>query len=178
MLDGVKLFLSLFRVRLPADPVAMEEMTQQVQPSVPLDRALLCLDCDSIFAAENAQRCPRCGSAVAWAMGRALNRELPQMTSHGAATAPVHDAGCICPLCAPQPTTMRVRPRGGDEQTEVVIPATLPALREWLGVSDYAAVTVALHEATTLPWPNVFGVVVAVGGLPRLSAFCDREPAP
>jgi rRNA maturation endonuclease Nob1 len=46
-----------------------------------MDRALLCLDCESIFEAEGTQKCPACGSTIAWAIGRALNRaqDAPQI---------------------------------------------------------------------------------------------------
>jgi rubrerythrin len=44
------------------------------RPHFPMDRALLCLDCDSVFEAESEQKCPACGSTIAWAIGRALNR--------------------------------------------------------------------------------------------------------
>lgn len=51
----------------------------QVQPIaspavVPLNRAMLCLDCDSIFEARGPGVCPACASAAAWPLGRALNR--------------------------------------------------------------------------------------------------------
>lgn len=45
-------------------------------PLVRLDRAMLCLDCESIFEASGPPKCPACGSHVAWAMGRALNPAL------------------------------------------------------------------------------------------------------
>lgn len=45
-----------------------------IRPTIPLDRALLCLDCEAIFEAEGAQRCPACASERAWAIARALNR--------------------------------------------------------------------------------------------------------
>jgi rubrerythrin len=58
----------------PADPVQIDELYQHFRPTIPMDRALLCLDCDSIFEAEGTQKCPSCGSTIAWAIGRALNR--------------------------------------------------------------------------------------------------------
>jgi hypothetical protein len=45
-----------------------------IRPSIPLDRALLCASCDSLFEAEGEQRCPACGSAQAVVVARALNR--------------------------------------------------------------------------------------------------------
>jgi hypothetical protein len=44
------------------------------RPVIPLDRALLCLDCDSVYEAAGAQTCPACGSYQGWAIGRALNK--------------------------------------------------------------------------------------------------------
>lgn len=58
----------------PADPAQVDAMLEAMRPSIPLDRALLCLDCDSIFEAIGDQMCPACGSSMAWAIGRALNR--------------------------------------------------------------------------------------------------------
>jgi len=58
----------------PADPVQVDELYQRFRPTIPMDRALLCLDCESIFEAEGTQKCPSCGSTIAWAIGRALNR--------------------------------------------------------------------------------------------------------
>jgi hypothetical protein len=58
----------------PADPVQVDELYQSFRPTIPMDRALLCLDCECIFEAEGTQKCPACGSAMAWAIGRALNR--------------------------------------------------------------------------------------------------------
>jgi hypothetical protein len=59
----------------PADPADVKEFYLHFRPTIPMDRALLCLDCESIFEAEGHQTCPACGSAAAWAIGRALNRE-------------------------------------------------------------------------------------------------------
>lgn len=47
----------------------------RTRASIPLDRAMCCLDCDSIFEAEGTQACPSCGSAHAISLGRALNRD-------------------------------------------------------------------------------------------------------
>lgn len=76
MLAGIRLLLGLDRVEatLPADPRAAVDLEAALRPTIPLDRALLCLDCESIFEALGPQRCPSCGSPIAWAMGRALNR--------------------------------------------------------------------------------------------------------
>lgn len=57
-----------------ADPVAMDQLMDNFQPTIPADRALLCMDCDSIFEATGTQRCPACGSTIAWTIGRSLNR--------------------------------------------------------------------------------------------------------
>ena len=86
----------MFRFLLPlqraepeqADPIADytpvperagDEVLQKVNAVIPLDRALLCLDCESIYLQQsrrdaNSLRCPACGSTIAWAMGGALNR--------------------------------------------------------------------------------------------------------
>jgi hypothetical protein len=45
-----------------------------MRATIPMDRALLCIDCEAIFEATGSQTCPSCGSAAAWAIGRALNR--------------------------------------------------------------------------------------------------------
>jgi hypothetical protein len=62
--------MNLLPFRKPVSPAVVTAAL------VPLDRALLCLDCDSIFAAEGAQLCPGCGSTTAWSVSRALNRPL------------------------------------------------------------------------------------------------------
>jgi hypothetical protein len=72
----------------PADPVQVDEFYQHFRPTIPMDRALLCLDCDSIFEAEGTQKCPACGSTIAWAIGRALNR--PPDAVNGAAQGAAH----------------------------------------------------------------------------------------
>ena len=58
----------------PADPAQVDEFYQSFRPTIPVDRALLCADCDSIFEAEGTQTCPACGSTIALAIGRTLNR--------------------------------------------------------------------------------------------------------
>lgn len=59
-----------------ADEAArVDAIFQKLRPFIPADRALLCLDCESIFEAAGDQRCPACGSSEAWAIGRALNRQ-------------------------------------------------------------------------------------------------------
>lgn len=76
---------SLFRKLIdPADPLQVDAFYQAYRPTIPLDRALLCLDCESIYEAEGVQKCPACGSMLAWAMARALNRE-PQPHQEGVA---------------------------------------------------------------------------------------------
>ena len=63
------------RLRIVSDkPSPVEELVEGLRPAIPMDRALLCLDCESIFKAAGTQRCPACGSGAAWAIGRALNR--------------------------------------------------------------------------------------------------------
>jgi rRNA maturation endonuclease Nob1 len=62
----------------PADPDRVEEFYQNFRPTIRFGRALLCLDCDSIFEAEGTQKCPACGSTIAWAIGRALSDRKPQ----------------------------------------------------------------------------------------------------
>lgn len=58
----------------PADPAQVDALFQQMRPTIPADRALLCLDCESIFEALGDQSCPSCGSRVAWSLGKCLNR--------------------------------------------------------------------------------------------------------
>lgn len=66
----------------PADPAQVDALFQQMRPTIPLERALLCLDCESIFEAEGDQKCPACGSSAAWPIGRALNRPAAQGVTH------------------------------------------------------------------------------------------------
>ncbi len=70
----------------PGDPGQVDELYQSFRPTIPVDRALLCLDCDAIFEAAGTQRCPACGSPVAWALGRALSRPRPQASETGPPT--------------------------------------------------------------------------------------------
>lgn len=67
----------------PADPAQVDELFQNLRPTIPMDRALLCLDCEAIFEAEGTQKCPACGSSMAWAIGRALNRSTDGHDGHG-----------------------------------------------------------------------------------------------
>lgn len=57
-----------------ADHAQAEQLYHEFRHSIPLSRAMLCLDCESIFEAEGMQKCPACGSSTAWAIGRALSR--------------------------------------------------------------------------------------------------------
>lgn len=42
---------------------------------IPLERAVLCLDCEAIFEmGGHFVTCPSCGSRVAWTLGRLLER--------------------------------------------------------------------------------------------------------
>jgi rRNA maturation endonuclease Nob1 len=66
----------------PADPAQVDEFYQHFRPTIKMDRALLCLDCESIFEAEGTQKCPACGSTIAWAIGRALNRQHAAAEEH------------------------------------------------------------------------------------------------
>jgi hypothetical protein len=72
--DGVRFRLA--RKLDTADPRAVNEFMEQFRPTIPVDRALLCMDCESIFEAVGDQRCPSCGSTVAWSVGRSLNRPV------------------------------------------------------------------------------------------------------
>ena len=83
MLDW--LFMKLTKVRAvdPADPAQVDEMMRNLRPVIPKARALLCLDCEVIFEAEGAQRCPACGSPVAWSIGRALDRDGGEAVARG-----------------------------------------------------------------------------------------------
>lgn len=58
----------------PSEPAQFDQLFQRLRPTIPLDRALLCLDCESLFEAEGDQSCPACGSSQAWSIARALNR--------------------------------------------------------------------------------------------------------
>ena len=72
----------------PADPAQVDEFYQNFRPTVRLDRALLCLDCDSIFEAEGTQTGPSCGSSMGFSIGRALNRSSEgRMIAHAAEAA-------------------------------------------------------------------------------------------
>ena len=62
----------------PADPAQAGSLLENFRPTIPMDRAMLCLDCEVIFEAEGTQKCPACGSGMAWAISRALNREVVQ----------------------------------------------------------------------------------------------------
>jgi hypothetical protein len=60
---------TIFRLeRKPAPPQGTV-----TRPHWPRERTLCCLDCDSIFEASGEQKCPACGSAHAWAIGRATS---------------------------------------------------------------------------------------------------------
>jgi hypothetical protein len=73
--DGRQSVAGLFRKLIdPADPKQVDEFHQAFRPTIPVDRALLCLDCESIFEAQGTQQCPSCGSRIAWALNRALSR--------------------------------------------------------------------------------------------------------
>ncbi len=61
-------------------PRALADIFEKARFSIHVDRALLCLDCESIFEASGDQSCPSCGSRVAWAIGRALNRQSRQVS--------------------------------------------------------------------------------------------------
>jgi hypothetical protein len=51
-----------------------EDVLRQVRPSIPLERALLCLDCDAVFEMGRGASCPACGSSTTWTLGRLLDR--------------------------------------------------------------------------------------------------------
>lgn len=40
-----------------------------------IERVLLCINCEVVFEVGGNQKCPSCGSKVAWSIARALNRE-------------------------------------------------------------------------------------------------------
>jgi hypothetical protein len=67
----------------PADSAQVDQLFQSLRPTIPMDRALLCVDCESIFEAEGSQTCPSCGSSMALAIGRALNRSTNGHASAG-----------------------------------------------------------------------------------------------
>ncbi|HVS02582.1 MAG TPA: hypothetical protein VMT16_07415 [Thermoanaerobaculia bacterium] len=64
--------------RLLLEPDAAADPLVRIRPTIPMERALLCIDCESIFEAEGHQTCPSCGSASAWSIGRALNRQTAE----------------------------------------------------------------------------------------------------
>jgi hypothetical protein len=94
----------------PADPADVQEFYLHFRPTIRMDRALLCLDCESIFEAEGHQTCPACGSATAWAIGRALNREpdtvFAESVSRAAASLPEQEVE------TPRPDVQRPRRNG------------------------------------------------------------------
>jgi rubrerythrin len=65
--------LKLFLDEKPAGEIVLRS-------TIPLDRALLCLDCNSIFEAEGEQKCPACGSGHAWPIAKRLSREPEPLT--------------------------------------------------------------------------------------------------
>lgn len=67
----LELFIPL---RKAGGPQTAEEVVASIRPCIKLDRALLCLDCESLYEALGGQQCPNCGSNTAWMIGRALNR--------------------------------------------------------------------------------------------------------
>lgn len=75
----------------PADSSDLRDLYLHLRPTIPMDRALLCLDCEAIFEAEGHQTCPACGSATAWAIGRALNREPREVLAHSLQSKADHD---------------------------------------------------------------------------------------
>lgn len=63
----------------PEPERAGDEVLKVTRISIPMEKALLCLDCECIHAYDDRpgydpQKCPACGSNIAWAIGRALNR--------------------------------------------------------------------------------------------------------
>lgn len=54
-------------------PVAPEPVAPR--PSWPVERTLLCLNCERVYQMEGDQACPSCASREALAIGRALNRK-------------------------------------------------------------------------------------------------------
>jgi hypothetical protein len=64
---------------IPRAKTAEEEMTDVVEslrPTIPLDRALLCVECENISTAQGCEGCPSCGSRELWPLGRVLNRKV------------------------------------------------------------------------------------------------------
>jgi hypothetical protein len=80
--SGIRLLLPLGRVEAltPTDLHGgeLEARVDGIRPSIPLSRALLCLDCERLFEAIGSQHCPSCGSAIAWRIEQALNRETQE----------------------------------------------------------------------------------------------------
>lgn len=92
MTSGIKLLLMLEKPRTPTPGLPQhvdeldltlspeperspeEKAMLSVQPCIPPGKALLCMDCESIFEARGDQRCPACGSKISWSISRALDR--------------------------------------------------------------------------------------------------------
>ena len=66
------------------------ELIEDLRLAVSLDRAVLCLDCESIYAADVPLRCPVCGSETAWMLERLLDHVPPpgRQVSRAASGAP------------------------------------------------------------------------------------------
>lgn len=45
--------------------------------TIPLERAMLCVDCDNVFRANGSRACPTCGSHSSFVLSRALNPPAP-----------------------------------------------------------------------------------------------------
>jgi hypothetical protein len=52
-----------------------ERLAHAYQPAIPLGHASLCLDCEVVYEGTGRKTCPSCGSAAAWPIRNALNRD-------------------------------------------------------------------------------------------------------
>lgn len=61
------------KIRLLADGSEVAEAV--LRPSIPLSTAMLCGECEALYEVGSPNTCPRCGSAQAMPLARALNRQ-------------------------------------------------------------------------------------------------------
>lgn len=79
MYAGLKLLVGVPSVapELPAQrPWVRKDKAMAVDhcPYIRVDRALVCLDCDSVFCADDGRSCPSCASAHSWPLSAWVNR--------------------------------------------------------------------------------------------------------
>jgi hypothetical protein len=57
-----------------ADPVQVDEFYKDFRPSIPLDRALLCLECSNVYEVGGGLSCPSCNSRQSWPIASWIDR--------------------------------------------------------------------------------------------------------